>query len=596
MPLQSTAEPPPVKLSLESWQAVRWVVGYLGPYKWRFIFALIVQFCSTLLGLVFPYASGELIDAALGRSSAGSINAVAGVLFAVLALQAICSFTATINFLTAVERAVADVRQAVYTRLICLPMRFFAQRRVGELAGRIAGDLSKIEDTLGETVPHFIRQTVNLAGGVVLISLTSIKLAGIMLVSVPPVMILAVVFGKRLRELSKESQDRLADTNVIVEETLQGVATVKAFGNEWFEVARYRRGLDAFVRVAIKLAWGYAFFFAFIIFALFGGMVLVVWSGAHMVETGTLSPGELARFVLYTAFVAGAVGSFAEVFGQLQQALGATERVREILREEPEPVSHARPDGAIARVAAAVQLADVHFRYPSRPEVAVLNGLSLTAEPGQTIALVGPSGAGKSTTVALLLRFHDPDSGTITIGGRPIGDYSLPELRANIAIVPQDVLLFGGTIAENIGYGKPGATLREIESAARRAHAHEFITTFPDGYQTKVGERGVQLSGGQRQRLAIARAILRDPVLLILDEATSSLDAESERLVREALDELLPGRTAIVIAHRLATVRRADCIFVIDGGRVVQSGRHDELLAQDGLYQSLARLQFTDGH
>jgi len=589
-PTLANDDPPPVLITGESLRAARWALGYLRPYRLRVGLALAAQLASTALGLVFPFATGRLIDAALGRSDTG-VNAVALTLLAVLAAQAVCSFTSSINLLTAVERAVADMRRDTFARLICLPMRFYATRRVGELTGRIAGDLSRIEDTLGETLPHFFRQAILLVGGVALIAATSFHLAAVMILTVPPLVLIAVVFGRKLRQIAKDAQDRLADTNVIVEETLQGVATVKAFANEPFEVARYRTGMDRVVAVALRGAWWHASFVAFIIFALFGGIVLVLWRGARMVEAGTLSPGELAGFMLYTAYVAGALGSFAEVFGQLQQSLGATERVREILREEPEPAGP--PTGAKLR--GEVRFDDVVFRYPSRPDAAVLQGLTLAARPGQRVALVGPSGAGKSTAVALMLRYYEPDAGFISFDGRDARSLSLAELRAQVAVVPQDVVLFGGTVAENIAYGRVTASPAEVEEAARKAFAHEFISAFPDGYQTRVGERGVQLSGGQRQRIAIARALLRDPAVLILDEATSSLDAESERLVQLALDTLMHSRTAVIIAHRLATVRTADCIFVMDAGRIVEQGTHDELASRpSGLYRSLARLQFGE--
>lgn len=588
------ADLPATRLTAESLRAARWAIGYLWPYRVRVVVALAAQLASTSLGLVFPFATGRLIDAALGRSDSG-VNAVALALIGVLGLQAVCSFTGSINLLTGVERAIADMRRDTYARLICLPMRFYSARRVGELTGRIAGDLSRIETTLSDTLPHFFRQAILLAGGVALIAVTSLKLAAVMLLTVPPLVLIAVVFGRKLRQIAKDGQDRLADTNVIVEETLQGVATVKAFTNEPFEIARYRTGMDRVVEVALRGAWWDASFVAFIIFALFGGIVLVLWCGARMVETGTLTPGELAGFMLYTAYVAGALGSFAEVFGQLQQSLGATERVREILREMPEGVATAATAAPCVRLLGHVVMEDVIFRYPSRPEVEVLKGLSLEALPGQRVALVGPSGAGKSTAVALLLRYYDPDTGHVLFDGHEARSLSLSDLRGQVAVVPQDVVLFGGSIAENIAYGRPGASAAAVEDAARKAYAHDFIAAFPDGYATRVGERGVQLSGGQRQRVAIARAVLRDPALLILDEATSSLDAESERLVQLALASLMVGRTAVIIAHRLATVRGADQIYVMDAGRVVEQGTHDELAAKTGgLYRSLARLQFAE--
>jgi ATP-binding cassette subfamily B protein len=417
-----------------------------------------------------------------------------------------------------------------------------------------------------------------------------------MLAAIPPAIVLAVVFGRYLRKNSRETQDKLAETSIIVEETLQGIFNVKAFVNEAFEIGRYSRSMEAFLQVATKGAMLRGAFMAFFVFALFGCIVVVLWSGASMLQTGRLTIGQMTRFAMYTVFVAGAMGQFADLYSQIQKAVGATHRVRELLQESPE--------FAVAKIAAEsssqkplrgeVEFRDVHFRYPSRPEVEVLKGISFTVKPGEKIALVGPSGAGKSTIISLLLRFYDPKPGEMLIDGRLATEYPLAWLRNQMSIVPQEAMLFGGTIYENIAYGRPGATEAEIMEAARQAHAHEFIAPFPEGYQTIVGERGVKLSGGQRQRVAIARAILKNPTILILDEATSSLDSESELLVQLALDKLMENRTTFMIAHRLATVRRADRILVIQDGKLVESGTHAELNQQDnGLYRRLAELQFN---
>jgi ATP-binding cassette subfamily B protein len=423
----------------------------------------------------------------------------------------------------------------------------------------------------------------------VLIGLTSPRLTLVMLAAFPALIAIAVVFGRLIRRTAKEAQDRLADGNVVVEETLQNIATVKAFTNEPFEEGRYSKSLDSFLKVILRAALLRGAFMSFIVFCLFGAVVLVLWYGSRLVQAGTLTAGELTSFMLYTLFVAAAMGSFAGLYSQLQRTLGSTHRVRELLDEPPEPIAAA---AAVRRLRGEVVFDKVAFAYPSRPEVEVLHEASLRAEAGQRIALVGPSGAGKSTLVALLLRFYEPARGRVLIDGRDARDYPLGELRAQMAVVPQDVILFGGTILENIAYGRPGATEEAVIEAARLANAHQFITSFPEGYQTRVGERGVQLSGGQRQRVAIARALLRDPSILILDEATSSLDSASESLVLQALDRLLEGRTAIVIAHRLSTVRDADRIYVLSGGSTVESGTHAELLARDeGIYRTLCRLQ-----
>jgi ATP-binding cassette subfamily B protein len=576
-------------------EAIRFL-GYLWPYRVRFLLALVSLLVGSLLGLGFPVLAGKLVDGALaqrlGKEAVAwyqNTNTIALTLLGVLALQGTFAFLRVIWFTEVGERSLADLRRDTYARLVHLPMAFHSQRRVGELASRIATDLTRIRDTLIDTVPSFLRQVVLLVGGVILIAATSLELTAVMLVSLPPLMIVAVIFGRYIHRIARQAQDRLAESNVIVEETLQNIASVKAFTNEDHEEGRYQHSLSAYVQTAIRGAWFEGGFVAFIVFALFGSIVLVLWYGAQLVQSGPMTFGELSTFMLLSVYVSGAFGSFAEMYAQLRRTLGATHRVRELLVEPVEPLAGQATEG---RVRGDVVIEDVHFRYPSRKEMAVLQGVSVQAQAGQRIALVGPSGAGKSTLVSLLLRFYDPDEGKILIDGREARAYDLHELRRQMAIVPQEVLLFGGTIAENIAYGKPGASAEEIEQAARLANAHDFISAFPEGYQTRVGERGVQLSGGQRQRVAIARALLRDPAILILDEATSSLDSESEQLVLQAMDRLMQGRTSFVIAHRLSTVRRADCIFVIKEGRTVEAGTHPELMARpEGLYRTLSELQ-----
>jgi len=565
--------------------------GYLLRYRGRFLAAMVALFAASLLGLAFPYLAGRLIDGATpGQPTGLDIDLAAGLLVIVLAARAVCSFGQTYWLAQVGERSLADLRQDTYARLLSLPVGFFAQRRVGELSSRVASDLSQIQDALTGSIPQFLRQLVLLCGGISLIALTSGRLTLVMLCSVPPLVAAAAVFGRAVRKLSRVAQDKLAATNVIVEETLQGIAGVKAFTNEPFEENRYRTGIGEVVATVLRGAIYRGAFSAFVIFALFGAVVLVLWYGARLVKAGDLSLGELTQFLLYTMFVGGAVGSFAELYASLQRTVGATQRVRELLREEPE---NPGPSVAMTRPIGAIEFEAVSFAYPARKEVTVLKELSLSAKAGERIALVGPSGAGKSTIVSLLLRFYDPDTGRVLIDGRDARDYPLRGLREHTATVPQDVFLFGGSIAENIAYGRPGASREQVQDAARKANAHEFISGFPEGYETLVGERGVKLSGGQRQRVAIARAILRDPAILILDEATSSLDSESESLVQQALDGLMHGRTSVIIAHRLSTVRRADRIYVIDDGRVIETGTHEELLNQGGKYRTLVELQFA---
>ncbi len=594
---------PKAALNRESLRQTFALARYVRPYRARFFSGLATLFVSATLGLAFPLLAGSLIDSALRPGLATlpllgtlSLNQVALLLAASVTLQALASFNSALAFNRVGQSALADLRRDCYQRLIALPMAYFSKHRVGELTSRVSTDVAQIEGALIDALPSLCRQTVFLLGGITMIALTSGRLTAVMLGTLPLLIAAAVFFGRRLRRYSRETQDQLAATNTIVEETLQAIASVKAFANEAFELGRYEQANARVLAAALGAARWRAVFVAFFIIALFGGIVIVLWFGAGLMQSGGISAGELTRFVLYTTFVAGAMGQSAELFSQVQKTVGATQRVRELLREPTEmaPTDTVAPAPALpARLRGEVAFQHVHFHYPGRPEAPVLHDISLAARPGERIALVGPSGAGKSTITALLLRFYDPESGRLLIDGREARDYPLSWLRGQMAIVPQDVLLFGGTIAENIVYGRPGADEAAIREAARLANADEFISAFPEGYATLVGDRGLKLSGGQRQRVAIARAILKDPAILILDEATSSLDSESERLVQIALDRLMQGRTTFIVAHRLSTIRTADRIAVIEAGRIVELGNHDELSANpDGLYRRLSSLQF----
>lgn len=603
---------PKAPLNRENLRQTLALARYVRPYRGRFYAGLGTLFLSAALGLAFPLLAGSLIDAALHPAGATlpvlgllTLNQFALLLAASVTLQALCSFNSALAFNRVGQSALADLRRDCYGRLIGLPMAYFAQHRVGELTSRVSTDVAQIEGALIDALPQMCRQTVFLLGGVTMIALTSGRLTAVMLGTLPVLIAAAVFFGRRLRHYSRETQDQLAATNTIVEETLQAIASVKAFANEAFELGRYNRSNARVLTAALGAARWRAIFVAFFILALFGGIVIVLWFGAGLLQSGGITPGELTRFVLYTTFVAGAMGQSAELFSQIQKTVGATQRVRELLREPtelsvsagpaPGPTSAVAGNGvaSVRRLHGDVAFEAVHFRYPSRPELTVLHDITLAARSGQRIALVGPSGAGKSTITALLLRFYDPASGRLLIDGVEARDYPLGWLRGQMAIVPQDVLLFGGSIAENIVYGRPEATEAEIREAARLANAHDFIAAFPEGYATLVGDRGIKLSGGQRQRIAIARAILKNPAILILDEATSSLDSESERLVQIALERLMQGRTTFIVAHRLSTIRTADRIAVIEAGRIVEWGNHAELSARpDGLYRRLSALQF----
>jgi ATP-binding cassette subfamily B protein len=454
------------------------VFKYLAPYRVRFAGAIVTLLISTAAGLSFPYLTGLLLDVANGKATStgwmSHIDSIALVLLCTLAAQAAFSFFATYWFYGCGESAVVDLRRELFSRLIGLPMSFFAQRRVGELSSRMTTDLTLLQDMLTMTVPQFLRQCILMGGGLTLVAIISAKLTGLMVCTFPVLILIAILFGRRIRVHSREAQDRMAGSVTVIEESLQGIANVKAFGNERFELARYAQELAAFLRVILRTAQLRALMVSFIIFGIFGSIVLVFWYGAHLIQSGALTTGQFTSFILYTTFVGGSVASFADVFSHVQKTLGATERVRELMDEHPEIVS--TDERTVSpRVNGDVSFESVSFRYPSRPQTAVLRELSLQARAGEKIALVGPSGAGKSTIVALLLRFYEPDSGTVRIDGKSASDYGLPELRDQMAVVPQEVLLFGGTIEENIRYGRPNATHEEILTASRQAACHEFI-------------------------------------------------------------------------------------------------------------------------
>ncbi|MDP2040585.1 MAG: ABC transporter transmembrane domain-containing protein [Algoriphagus sp.] len=580
------------KLNKQNLSKLGGIFQFLMPYKLAFISGLIFLLFSSLTLLTFPFVAGKLIDTAQGSSwIVNDVNSIALILIGILAVQSIFSFFRVWLFALVSEQAMRDIRHQLYDRLVRLPMTFFDKRRTGELISRITADVSQLQDTFSTTLAELFRQVITLVAGIGFLFFNTPKLTVFMLGTFPVLIVIAMFFGRFIRKLSKKTQDELAAANVIVEETLQSISTVKSFVGEAYESARYGKGLNAVVGVALTTAKYRGAFISFIIFALFGGIVAVMWYGASLVAAGQMSVGELVSFVLYTTFIGGSIAGLGDIYSQLQKAIGSSERVLEIMDETPEAEYGATSE----KFEGKIEFVGVGFRYPTRPEVEVLKNVSFQVQPGEKVALAGHSGAGKSTIIQLLLRFYESDKGSVLIDGRDVKEWDLKALRSKIGIVPQEVLLFGGSIRENIAYAKPDATEDEIIQAAKKANAWQFITQFPEGLETLVGERGVKLSGGQRQRVAIARAILKDPAILILDEATSSLDAESESLVQQALDELMKGRTTLIIAHRLATIRKVDRIYALSEGKIVEQGSHKELLADEGgFYANLVRLQFAD--
>lgn len=585
-------------ISKESFRRALRIFKYVWPHRVKFGVGVVFLFLSAFTFMTFPGLLGRLIggdevtDSPIDRFfSFENVNQIALLLLAAFALQAVFSFLRIYLFADVTERAIAKIRQDVYQHIIQLPMTFFNRERVGELNSRISNDIGQLQETFMTTLAEMIRQAVVIIFGVSLLFFYSIELTFVMLVSLPVMMIAAFFFGKFIRRLSKATQDELAQSQVVVEETLQGIQSVKAFVNEGHEIGRYNSVTENVRSVAMKAAKWRGAFASFIIFGLFGAIVLVIWYGVRLKNAGEIGLDELTSFILYTVFVGGSIGGVADIFGKVQKAIGSTENLFDLMEEVPEELIRSSSKSS-KNLTGNIEFKAVHFAYPTRADKTVLEEISFKIRAGQRVAIVGSSGAGKSTIASLLFRFFDPERGSILFDGMDARDIELGDLRENLALVPQEVLLFGGTIKENIAYGKTSATEDEIRQAAAKANALEFIESFPEGFETLVGERGVQLSGGQRQRVAIARAILKDPSILILDEATSALDSESEHLVQEALDRLMEGRTSIIIAHRLSTVRNADNIIVLENGLVKESGTHKELIElEDGLYRKLSEMQ-----
>jgi ABC-type multidrug transport system fused ATPase/permease subunit len=593
-----------IKLSKESYRKAGRLFKYLKPYGFTFLIGWIFLVLSTSTGLVFPYLMGKLLGGTAGQItsqqdafkliSMENINSVAISLFVLFALQAIFSFFRVIIFTNVTENALRDLRNDAFSRLIYMPMDFYNRNKVGELTSRLSSDITQVQDTMKTTIAEFFRQVVMIVGSIIFLFFISAELALIMLATVPVMAVIAVFFGRFIRRLSKEAQNFSARSNSIVEEALTGISNVKSFTNELFIQKNYFKSTQEIRNLNVKSGIWRGLFVSFIIFCLFGAIVFIIWRGLLLTQgpNPELSSEGFFQFIMFTMMMGAAVGSVPELYASIQKAIGATENLMTILEEKSEQELHSgktKPE-----ISGEVEFDQVSFSYPQRNDVEVLNKVSFSAKKNQTIALVGPSGSGKSTVASLILRFYEPVNGGIKFDEVPAEEIDTEHLRGHMAIVPQDVILLGGTIRENILFGKPDATEEQIIDAAKKANAWEFISSFPEGLETQVGDRGIQLSGGQKQRISIARAIIKNPTILILDEATSALDSQSERLVQEALDNLMKGRTSFVIAHRLSTIKNADLILVLQNGIIVEQGTHESLVSAEGTYAKLVSLQTVE--
>ncbi|MFT5139522.1 MAG: ATP-binding cassette subfamily B protein [Lysobacterales bacterium] len=578
--------------SADSLKPLRTLVPFLLPYKATLFAALGALLVASAAVLALPIALRFLIDNGFVANDVETVNRYFGWFFA--AAVAFGGFGALRFYLVTWlgERVVADIRNAVYERVIHMDPTFFEITRTGEVLSRLTTDTTLVQSVSGVSLSIALRSTLNLIGGLVMLALTSVKLTLYIMIGVPVIILPIILVGRKIRNLSRKAQDRVADTSGLAGETLNAMQTVQAFTLEALQIGRFKDAVQDSFRAAIRRIRMRAGLTAIGIILVFGAITVILWLGSHAVLAGDMSGGQLAQFLMYSMFVGSSAAALSELWGEIQRGAGAMERLTELLQAKPAISAPENPDLLLEPVKGKISFKDVSFRYPSRPDEKAMDSFSLDISPGETLAIVGPSGAGKSTSFQLLLRFYDPESGSIEIDGQGISRLTPFDLRSHIGLVPQETVLFGESARENIRYGRPDATEEEIHAAASAAAADEFISLLPEGYDTFLGERGTRLSGGQRQRIAIARAILKDPPVLLLDEATSSLDAESERLVQGALEGLMENRTTIIIAHRLATVKKADRIVVMDQGRIVAIGTHDELTQSNELYARLAALQF----
>ncbi|MGR3516581.1 ABC transporter transmembrane domain-containing protein [Sulfitobacter pontiacus] len=574
--------------------ALRALLPFLAPYRGLMIAAILALVLTAMISLTLPLAVRRVID----NFGTGEAELLDQYFVAALIIAALLAVGTGLRYALVTrfgERVVADIRKAVFDRVISMSPAFYENLMTGEVLSRITTDTTLILSVIGSSVSIALRNMLIVTGGLVLMLFTSAKLTAMVLLIVPAVIVPILVLGRRLRVLSRENQDWIAASSGNASESLGAVQTVQAFTNEAASQSQFAQMTEASYDAAQRRIKTRALMTIIVIFLVFAGVVGVLWMGARDVRADQMTPGALVQFVIYAVMVAGGVAALSEIWGELQRAAGATERLVELLRTEDTVQDPAAAIALPSPVAGRIAFEDVHFRYPARPDVQALDGVNLSINPGETVAFVGPSGAGKTTIIQLILRFYDPASGRITLDGVDLRDVSRAAFRRSVALVPQDPVIFAASARENIRFGRPDATDAEIDAAAEAAAAHGFISALPDGYDSYLGERGVMLSGGQKQRIAIARAILRDAPVLLLDEATSALDAESERAVQAAVDQLSADRTTLIVAHRLATVKKADRIVVLEAGRIVDMGTHDELVTKGGLYARLARLQFTDG-
>lgn len=590
-----------IKLTKESLQKAKRIFSYMRPYRSQFLIGWIILFISSAIGLLFPLILGQLLGGETGEESSltgilsllsfDTANSFALGLFIIFGFQAILSFFRVVLFTNVTESTLRDIRKDAFQRLVYMPMDFFNKNKVGELTSRISSDITQIQTTLQTTIAEFFRQIVIIVGGITFLAFISMKLALIMLGTLPVIIIIAVIFGKFIKRFSKEAQDEAANSNVILEEALMGISNVKSFTNETFMLTKFKKVIDSIRALNIKSGLWRGVFISFIIFTMFGAIVFVIWQGLLMTQGADpeLARGDFFSFIMFTVMMGASFGALPDMYANIQKAVGATENLMTIIETESELELN---NGKLTpEITGVVAFESVSFSYPQRKDIEVLKNISFDIKENQTIALVGASGSGKSTIASLLLNYYPLASGQIKYNGVSASEIDTYHLRSSIAIVPQEVILFAGSIRENILFGDVNATDDEVHSAAKQANALEFIETFPEGMETQVGDRGIQLSGGQKQRIAIARAILKNPKILILDEATSALDSESEKAVQEALNKLMVGRTSFVIAHRLSTIKNANNIFVIENGEIIEKGNHDELIQLNGKYSNLVNLQ-----